>query len=84
MSETLSYKDVIQRTGYTTIDDIRVVQYTCIIPVEKPEDMRIGITRLNPDMYKTYRDVCRDDYAAFEDAAYELQEKCAAALNIEG
>ena len=82
MSDTLSYKDVIQRTGYTTIDDVRVVQYTCIIPTENPEAMRIGITRLNPDMYKANRDVCRDDYAAFEDAAYELQEKCFAALNV--
>lgn len=75
MTKTLIYKDTIQRTGYTIIDDVKVVQYTCIIPSDRPEDMRIGITRLNTDMYKANRDICRADYAAFEDAAYELQEQ---------
>ena len=80
MENTLSYSDVIQRTGYTTIDGIRVVQYTCLISAEKPQDMRIGITKLNPEMYKEHRDICRADYAAFEDAAYKLQEEYIAKL----
>lgn len=75
MNKTLTYKDTIQRTGYTVIDDMKVVQYTCVIPSDKPEDMRIAITRLNTDIYKANRDICRADYAAFEDAAYELQEQ---------
>ena len=73
--DTLSYKDTLQRTGYTVIDGVRVCQYTCIIPMSKPEEMRLGITKLNPDLYKANREICRADYAAFEDAAYQLQEK---------
>ena len=77
----LSYKDTIQRIGYTIIDEIKVVQYTCVIPVSRPQDMRIGITKLNTDLYKNHRDICRADYANFEDAAYQLQEECLAKLN---
>lgn len=73
---TLSYKDTIQRIGYTIIEGVKVVQYTCVIPSDKPQDMRIGITKLDTEMYKAHRDICRADYAAFEDAAYELQEEC--------
>ena len=73
---TLSYKDTIQRVGYTIIDGTKVVQYNCIIPVNKPKDMRIGITKLNIDMYKIHRDICSADYAEFEDAAYKLQDEC--------
>lgn len=80
MSKTLSYKDTIQRTGYTIIDEVKVVQYTCIIPSDKPQDMRLGITKLDPEMYKAHRDVCRADYAEFEDAAYQLQEELLAKI----
>jgi hypothetical protein len=81
MSNTLFYKDTIQRTGYTVIDDVRVVQYTCIIPADKPQEMRLGITKLNPELYKANREICRADYAAFEDAAYQLQEECMAKIS---
>ena len=80
MTETLSYKDTIQRVGYTVIDDVRVVQYTCTIPIDNPKGMRIGIVKLNGDLYKSFRDICRADYAEFEDAAYQLQEECFAKL----
>ena len=73
--KTLSYKDTVQRVGYTVIDDIKIVQYTCIIPVENPKDMRLSIVKLNADLYKAHREVCRADYAEFEDAAYALQEE---------
>lgn len=79
--DTLIYKDTIQRTGYTVIDDVRVVQYTCIIPVDRPQEMRLGITKLNPELYKANREICRADYAAFEDAAYQLQEECMAKIS---
>ena len=75
MSNTLVYSDTIQRVGHTIIGGVKVVQYTCIIPLANPKDMRIGITRLDQEMYKANRDFCRADYAAFEDAAYELQEE---------
>lgn len=75
MSETLSYKDTIQRVGYTTIDGIKVVQHTCTISSENPQEMRVTMVKLDTAMYKTHRDVCRDDFALFEDAAYALQEE---------
>ena len=78
MASTLSYTDTIQRVGYTIIDDVKVAMYTCIIPCNKPEDMRMGITKLNSELYKANREVCRADYATFEDAAYQLQEEFAA------
>lgn len=81
MENTLTYKDIIQRTGYTVIDGVKVVQYTCVIPANEPQNMRIGITKLNTDLYKAHRDVCRADYAAFEDSAYQLQEECLAKMN---
>lgn len=81
MENTLTYKDIIQRTGYTVIDGVKVVQYTCVIPANEPQNMRIGITKLNTELYKEHRDVCRADYAAFEDSAYQLQEECLAKMN---
>ena len=81
MSNTLTYTDTIQRVGYSIIDGVKVVQYTCIIPLNSPKDMRIGITRLDQAMYKANRDTCRADYAEFEDAAYELQEELLAKIS---
>lgn len=75
MSDTLTFKDTVQRVGYTIIDGVKVVQYTCIIPADNPQEMRIGITKLDSGLYKANRNICRADYAAFEDAAYELQEE---------
>lgn len=82
MSNTLSFTDTINRVGYTIIEGVKVVQYTCVIPFSNPEDMRIGVTRLNSDMYKDirYREICRADYAAFEDSAFELQNELLAKI----
>lgn len=73
MTDTLSYKDTIQRVGYTTIDGVKVVQHTCTISSENPEEMRVSMVKLNADLYKDNRETCRNDFAVFEDAAYELQ-----------
>jgi hypothetical protein len=75
MEKQFVCEEVIQRVGYTVIDGVKVAQYTCILPTNKPEEMRLSITRLNPDMYKEHREECRADYATFEDDAYVLQEK---------
>lgn len=76
MTETLTCSENIQRVGYTIIGDVKVVQYICLIPVDNPEAMRITSSRLNAELYKANRDICRRDLAAFEDAAYLLQEEC--------
>lgn len=80
MTETLQVVESIQRTGYTVIDGVRVVQHTCTISSEDPSNMRVGMVKLNADMYKTNRVTCRDDYAVFEDAAYALQEELIAKM----
>lgn len=81
MVNTLVYKDTIQRVGYTVIDDVKVVQHTCVISSDNPEDIRISMTKLNADLYKLHRDVCRADFATFEDAAYQLQEELIEKMN---
>lgn len=81
MSETLIFTDTIRRVGFTTIDGVKVVQYDCTIPSNKPEDMRIVVSRLNEDMYKNNRVVCRADQAEFEDECYAMQDEYIAAKN---
>ena len=75
MSETLTITDTIRKLGYTTIDGVKVVQYDCTIPSDNPENMRIIVSKLNEQMYKENRVICRADQAAFEDEAYLLQDK---------
>lgn len=83
MTETLQIVESIQRTGYTIIDGIKVVQHTCTISSENPEQMRVGMVKLDADMYKSNRATCRDDFAVFEDAAYALQEELIAKASVE-
>lgn len=80
MTGTLTYKDTIQRIGYTTIDGVKVVQHTCVIDSANPQDMRVSMVKMDAEMYKNHRETCRDDFATFEDAAYRLQEELIAKL----
>lgn len=75
MSETLTIKDTINRTGYTNIDGVRVAQYTCVIQADNPSQMTVSSVKLKKDLYKANRDTCRRDLAEFEDACYDLQDK---------
>lgn len=75
MTETLQVVESIQRTGYTVVNGERIVQHTCTISSDDPTKMRVGMVKLNTELYKTNRVICRDDYAVFEDAAYVLQEE---------
>lgn len=75
MSNTLTYKDTIQRIGYTTINDVKVVQHTCTIDSENPQDMRVIMVKMDTELYKEHRATCRADFAEFEDAAYTLQDE---------
>lgn len=83
MTETLSYKDTIQRIGYTIIDGVKVVQHNCTIDSENPEQMRVSMVKLDAEMYKNNRETCRSDFAVFEDAAYALQEQLIAEAHAE-
>lgn len=75
MENLFTYSDVLTRTGYTIVDGVKIVQYVCTIPMENPSNIRISSTRINSELYKLHRDICRKDLAAFEDAAYELQDE---------
>ena len=75
MTNTLEIKETIQRNGYTVIDGIRVVQHTCTITSDNPSEMRVGMIKLDAEMYRLNRNTCREDFAVFEDAAYALQEE---------
>lgn len=81
MTDTLSYKDTIQRVGYTIIDGVKIVQHTCTISSENPEEMRVSMVKLNADLYRDNRETCRNDFAVFEDAAYALQAELIAKAN---
>ena len=75
MTDTLQVMETIQRTGYTVIDGVKIVQHTCTISSDEPTKMRVGMIKLDADLYGANRSICRDDFAVFEDAAYELQAK---------
>ena len=74
MSETLSWKDSITRTGYTEIDGKKVMQHVCSISMDAPCNMTVNSVKINEELYKSNRDVFRADAAEFEDACYELQK----------
>lgn len=80
MTETLQIKETIQRIGFTVIDGVKVVQHTCTIASDNPMDMRVGMVKLDAELYRKNRSTCRDDYAVFEDASYALQEELLAKI----
>lgn len=75
MSATLTYKDSITRTGYTTIEGTHVMIHNCSIDSDDPSQMTVSSSKTNNELYKANRQICRADMAEFEDLAYELQEK---------
>lgn len=75
MSETLTCAEYIQRVGYTVINGVRVVQHTCVLPIANPKGMRVSMTKLNAELYEANRDICRGDFAIFEDAAFQLRNE---------
>lgn len=75
MANTLTYNDTVQRVGYTTVNNVKVVQHICIIDLNNPQEMRVSMVKMNSELYKENRETCRSDFATFEDAAYKLQEE---------
>lgn len=74
MPNTMTYTDTINRVGYTVINGVKVVQHTCVISADDPQNMRVLTTKLDKELYKANREICRADIAEFEDACYKLQE----------
>ena len=75
MSDTLVYTDTIHRVGYTIINGTKIVQHTCVLPLNNPEAMNVTMTKLDATAYKAHRDICRNDFARFEDVAFDLQDE---------
>lgn len=81
-SITLTAESVITVTEGDTTKQVSVEGYRCTISSENPEDIRISRYPQGTDgkkLYKEHREQCRADYAAFEDAAYVLQDEMIAA-----
>ena len=74
MSETLTWKDSITRTGYTEIEGKKVMQHVCSISADAPENMTVNSVKIDKELYKANREICRADAAEFEDACYEIQK----------
>ena len=81
-SITLTAESVITVTEGDTTKQVSVEGYSCTISSENPEDIRISRYQMGTEgkkLYKEHREQCRADYAAFEDAAYVLQDEMIAA-----
>lgn len=76
MSNTLvCNKDMMQRIAHTVIDGVKVVQHTYTINLDNPQEMRVSMIKMDAELYKDHKEICRADFAEFEDVAYALQEK---------
>lgn len=76
-SITLTAESVITVTEGDTTRQVSVEGYSCTISSENPEDIRISRYQMSTEgkkLYKEYREQCHADYAAFEDAAYQIQD----------
>lgn len=81
-SITLTAESVIEVTEGDATKQVSVEGYSCTISSEDPEDIRISRYQQGTEgkkLYKEHREQCRADYAAFEDAAYALQDEMLAA-----
>lgn len=70
----LTTKTSITITGQSIIDGTAAEGYQAVIDSENPEDMRLTSWQTNKNLYKANRAACRADSAAFEDAAYAMQD----------
>lgn len=71
----LTTKKSITITGQSVIDGTAAEGYQAVIDSENPEDMKLTSWQTNKNLYKANRAACREDSAAFEDAAYALQDE---------
>lgn len=75
---TLTANSVVTVTDGGSTKEVAVEGYTCSIDSNNPEKMNVSKYYVNEEakeLYKANRSICRADYAAFEDAAYALQDE---------
>lgn len=71
-------------TGSSLIEGVMAEGYQATIDSKNPENMTMSSWQSDRTAYKVNREVCRKDKAAFEDAAYELQDAMIAEKEAEG
>lgn len=67
-------KKSIILTSASTIDGVVAENYQATITSDNPEDMNLSSWQTDKALYKANRVQCRKDAAAFEDAAYAMQD----------
>ena len=73
-------KVTITATSVVEIEEKKVVleNYTATVDSGNPENLSMSKffpTAESKDLYKDYRTECREDYAAFQEKAYALQDE---------
>ena len=71
----LKVKKNIKLTGESLIEATAVEGYSAEIDSETPENISISNWQIDKDLYKKNRTQCLQDYAAFMDKAYALQDE---------
>lgn len=77
-SITITGESVIDVTEGNAVKHVTTETYTCRISSDNPEDIRISRSTLGAEskrVYKEHREECREDYAAFEDMVYSIQDE---------
>lgn len=84
LTET-SKKVTITATSVAEIEEKKIVleNYIATVDSENPENLSMNKffpTAESKDLYKDHRTECREDYAAFQEKAYALQDEMFAML----
>lgn len=77
-SVTITAESIIEVTEGNTVKQVTTETYTGRIISDNPEDIRISRSTLGAEskkVYKEHREECREDYAAFEDMVYSIQDE---------
>lgn len=68
-------KQVIQIEGKSIVNKKEIKGFRAVIDIDDPEcKMIIQPWEIDKEACKEHRKIVRDDYAAFEDYAYEVQD----------
>lgn len=67
-------KKNVTLTATSTIDGAAAENYQATINSDNPDDMNLSSWQVDKALYKANRVQCRKDAAAFEDAAYAVQD----------
>lgn len=79
----LEMKKNVTLTGSSVIDGVVAEGFSAVIDSDNPEDISITSWQNEKKVYKANRTICRADEAAFEEAAYEIQDQMIAEKEAE-